>query len=204
MRWEHAGNWTCTSSLSDTGSMSKLKSHTGSRWTEYSRWKSLLICILICWEQNYLGARPDDAGTMLSMDGPPTDDPTELLLLLYTPKRRQTVASHQSLLSVSQIVLLHIIFHNDKSSEQKVHSMKRWVEQLERGRWVNLTKASRHLQQCCLQLTCIWFNLHHTWGLLMKCETFVWCITLAESCLPTCSRSWQWGLRFSTFSSSSW
>lgn len=123
---------------------------------------------------------------------------------LHSKKKTNSVASHQSLLSVSQIVLLHIIFHNDKSSEQKVHSMKRWVEQLERGRWVNLTKASRHLQQCCLQLTCIWFNLHHTWGLLMKCETFVWCITLAESCLPTCSRSWQWGLRFSTFSSSSW
>lgn len=81
----------CLPSVIRVNRMSKLKSHTGARWTEYSRWKSLLICILICWEQNYLGARPDDAGTMLSMDGPPTDDPTELLLLLYTPKRRQTL-----------------------------------------------------------------------------------------------------------------
>lgn len=39
------------------GSTACLKPHSGSRWTEYSRWKSLLRCILICWEQNYLGAQ---------------------------------------------------------------------------------------------------------------------------------------------------
>lgn len=87
----------CLPSVIRVNRMSKLKSHTGSRWTEYSHWKSLLICILICWEQSYLGARPDDAGTMLSMDGPLTDDPTELLLLLYTPKRRQTLQRHINL-----------------------------------------------------------------------------------------------------------
>lgn len=116
--WDESMQGTEPQWYGSTGSMSKLKSHTAMNWI-------FTLKIFIDMHFNLLRTKllrstarwcRDHAVNGWSTDWWPNRTPAAAL---HSKKKTNSVATHQSLLSASQIMLLHIIFHNDKSSEQR-------------------------------------------------------------------------------------